>query len=156
MIYFIECSGRVKVGFSLDPKARVRKIEADAPFPCALIGVIAGDRQTEDSIHSRWSHLRCHGEWFAASSEFLKWIEENTEEQQRRVNVDRGKSKLCGVQVRRGDLTRIAAAVGVTRGAVSQWRKIPAEYCHAVSDITGHPVWVLRPDIFGAMQGGVQ
>lgn len=155
MIYFIECSGRIKVGFSVNPKSRLTKVNADAPFPCELIGVLAGDRKTEANVHALWSHLRCHGEWFAASGEFRKWIEENapvpTDQK-----VDKGTSKICGIAVSRGDITRVAEAIGITRGAVSQWRKIPAEYCSVVSDITGHPVSVLRPDVFGNWQGGVQ
>ncbi|MGO8242977.1 GIY-YIG nuclease family protein [Rhizobium johnstonii] len=147
MIYFIECSGRIKVGFSANPWQRVNKVSADAPFPCTLIGVMKGDRVKEALVHAQWRHLHCHREWFAASKDFLAWISENAIERPDEGD-ERAKGELCGLPVARGDKVKIAKECGVTPGAVTQWHKVPAEYCAIVSRITGLDLQILRPDIF--------
>lgn len=155
MIYFIECAGRVKIGFSEKPNLRLNKIAADAPFPCSLLGVIAGDQKTEADIQERWRHLRCHREWFAAGREFLAWISENTSQYRSEKQYKRY-SEVCGFQVQRGVVGKIAKACGVTSPSVSQWKRIPAEHCLKVSEIIGVDAEVLRPDIFTLQLGGVQ
>jgi pyruvate kinase len=45
-------------------------------------------------------------------------------------------------------VTRIAAAVGVTRAAVSQWRRVPERHLGAVARITGISRRRLRPDLY--------
>ncbi len=45
-------------------------------------------------------------------------------------------------------LARVARELGITRGAVAQWGKVPAERIGAVSQITGIPLAQLRPDLF--------
>lgn len=147
MIYFIECSGRVKVGFSANPWQRMNKVSADAPFPCTLIGVMRGERDTEALIHAQWRHLHCHREWFAASKDFISWISENAIENPGE-KTERSKGAIKGFKVPRGGKVKIARECGVTPAAVTQWHKVPAEYCSVVSRITGLGLHVLRPDIF--------
>lgn len=147
MIYFIECSGRIKVGFSLNPWARMSKVSADSPFPCALIGVMTGDRRKEALVHAMWHHLHRHGEWFSATEELRAWVGENATERQQ-PGPEKTKGALCGLPIGHGDKRKIAKACGITAPAVTQWRKVPAEYCSIVSSITGLDLQVLRPDIF--------
>jgi hypothetical protein len=147
VIYFIECSGRVKVGFSANPWQRVNKVSADAPFPCTLIGVMTGDRTKEALIHIKWRPLHRHGEWFDATEEFRAWIGKNATEQQQ-SQPEKIKGSLCGLPIGHGDKRKIAKACGVSAPAVTQWRKVPAEYCSIVSRITGLDLQILRPDIF--------
>jgi hypothetical protein len=47
-------------------------------------------------------------------------------------------------------LARLAREIGITRGAVAQWEKVPAERLGAVSRVTGIPLERLRPDLFKA------
>lgn len=47
-------------------------------------------------------------------------------------------------------LARLARELGITRGAVAQWDKVPAERIGDVSRITGIPMPTLRPDLFEA------
>jgi DNA-binding transcriptional regulator YdaS (Cro superfamily) len=47
-------------------------------------------------------------------------------------------------------LAKLAEEIGVTRGAVYQWSRVPAERVGEVSRITGISVMTLRPDIFMA------
>lgn len=45
-------------------------------------------------------------------------------------------------------LARLAREIGITRGAVAQWDRVPAERLREVSDVTGIPMEALRPDLF--------
>jgi len=49
-----------------------------------------------------------------------------------------------------GGPTRLAEKVGVTRSAVSQWRRVPAERVLDVERATGVSRHELRPDIYPA------
>lgn len=47
-----------------------------------------------------------------------------------------------------GLMARIAKELGVTRAAVTKWRRIPAERVLAVEEITGVARHLLRPDLY--------
>ena len=49
-----------------------------------------------------------------------------------------------------GRRTRLAAELGITSGAISQWQRVPAERVLEVERITGIPREQLRSDIFGS------
>jgi DNA-binding transcriptional regulator YdaS (Cro superfamily) len=49
-----------------------------------------------------------------------------------------------------GMRARIAKRAAITISSVSQWRRVPAERAVLVSEETGVPLHVLRPDIFPA------
>jgi DNA-binding transcriptional regulator YdaS (Cro superfamily) len=56
---------------------------------------------------------------------------------------------------KRGNLTALARAIGVTPGAIAQWNgRVPAERLGEVSRATGIPVEQLRPEIFAAPAQG--
>ena len=59
---------------------------------------------------------------------------------------------LSHIKAARGNLTRLAAAIGVTPAAITQWEKVPAERVVEVSDATGIPRKLLRPDLFEGME----
>jgi hypothetical protein len=40
------------------------------------------------------------------------------------------------------------ACGGISRPAVLNWRRVPAEHCPAIEKVTGIPRKVLRPDIY--------
>jgi len=47
-------------------------------------------------------------------------------------------------------LAELGRELGITRGAVAQWDKVPAERLGDVSRITGISMQSLRPDLFAA------
>ncbi|NSZ52949.1 helix-turn-helix domain-containing protein [Agrobacterium vitis] len=49
-------------------------------------------------------------------------------------------------------LARLAREIGITRGAVAQWEKVPAERIGDVSRVTGIPMQALRPDLFAGSE----
>jgi len=47
-----------------------------------------------------------------------------------------------------GGVTRLSEHLGVTRSAVSQWPRVPAERVLKVEEVSGIPRHELRPDIY--------
>lgn len=45
-------------------------------------------------------------------------------------------------------IAELARGLGITRGAVSQWKRVPAERVGQVSQLTGISPNILRPDLF--------
>lgn len=48
-----------------------------------------------------------------------------------------------------GGVVALSLGLGLSRGAVSQWEKVPVERVKDVSRLTGFPREQIRPDIFG-------
>lgn len=57
--------------------------------------------------------------------------------------------ELMAVFERAGSLSNVAAHLGISRAAVSVWRKIPLRHVRAIAAFTGLPPEKLRPDIYG-------
>lgn len=51
-----------------------------------------------------------------------------------------------------GGIVKLSLALGLSRGAASQWRRIPAERVLEVERVTGIPREILRPDIYPVQQ----
>ena len=51
-----------------------------------------------------------------------------------------------------GGVAELARQIGVTRQAVHQWQRIPAERVRDIERITGLPREFLRPDLYEAAQ----
>ena len=49
-------------------------------------------------------------------------------------------------------LARLAREIGITRGAVAQWDRVPAERLGDVARVTGISMERLRPDLFKASE----
>lgn len=47
-----------------------------------------------------------------------------------------------------GSMAKLGAALGVTAQAVSLWSQVPAERLMKISEVTGVPPNVLRPDMY--------
>lgn len=57
---------------------------------------------------------------------------------------------LAELMKKAGGPVALARHLGVTHGAVSQWRVVPAKHAQKVSELTGVALHELRPDIFPA------
>jgi DNA-binding transcriptional regulator YdaS (Cro superfamily) len=51
------------------------------------------------------------------------------------------------IRSRRGLLAEVARGLGLTRGAVTRWHRVPAERLAEIEALTGIPRERLRPDI---------
>jgi DNA-binding transcriptional regulator YdaS (Cro superfamily) len=47
-----------------------------------------------------------------------------------------------------GGIVKLSLALGLSRGAASQWRRVPAERVLEVERLTGVPKEILRPDLY--------
>lgn len=63
-IYFLECDGRIKIGFSRNPRDRVRGLATGAPAKLNFLGEVAGPISLETSLHRHLRNHRVSGEWF--------------------------------------------------------------------------------------------
>jgi DNA-binding transcriptional regulator YdaS (Cro superfamily) len=48
-----------------------------------------------------------------------------------------------------GGIVALSVRLGITKSAVSQWERVPAEHVLRVESLTGVSRHVLRPDVFG-------
>jgi len=54
----------------------------------------------------------------------------------------------------KGSIAALARALGITRAAICQWRKIPAERVIEIERVTGVPRHELRPDLYAPADTG--
>jgi len=76
-VYFIAGGDHVKIGWTEGrPEDRCRTLAASSPFPLELVHAERGMRWDERLMHSRFSKLRVHGEWFARRGELAAFLAE--------------------------------------------------------------------------------
>lgn len=63
-VYFVECGGRIKIGYSTNVEARMKALETGAPHSLTLLATIPGSQGFERAIHSVLGAHRHKGEWF--------------------------------------------------------------------------------------------
>lgn len=73
-VYFIKCGGAVKIGFSIDPKLRLKELQTATPDDLELLGAMAGTTETEDELQARFAEYQIRGEWFRADPVLLDFI----------------------------------------------------------------------------------
>lgn len=56
--------------------------------------------------------------------------------------------ELTAIFERAGSLSSVANHLGITRAAVSVWKKIPLRHVRAIAALTGLPPEQIRPDIY--------
>ena len=76
-VYFIESvelPGHYKIGYTVDINRRCRGLELQNAGRLRLAGLVAtpSGRRSEARIHSRFAHLRGHGEWFEDRGDELR------------------------------------------------------------------------------------
>jgi len=68
-VYLARAEGKVKIGYSENPKRRAKELNAN------LVHCLAGDRLTELVAHITWGRYRLTGEWFADEKEIEAWFQ---------------------------------------------------------------------------------
>ena len=76
-IYFVRAteSGRIKIGFSFDPKRRLGDLSTASPEILELVGMMRGSIGDEFLLHAKFAKHRLHGEWFRPALDLLVYIE---------------------------------------------------------------------------------
>ncbi len=73
-VYFVECQGRVKIGFARDVGRRIAALQKACPFELKLMATFPGSIPDEWTLHERFAASRIHGEWFNLSSAIKDFI----------------------------------------------------------------------------------
>lgn len=76
-VYFIQGKDRrlIKIGWSIDPKARLRQLECGSPEPLELVGALRGSPTDERRLHQQFALQRVRGEWFRVTREIRDLME---------------------------------------------------------------------------------
>lgn len=74
MIYFIECDGYVKIGYTTQLNRRVKSFATSNPHPVKLLASAPGNVEDEQELHKRFRELHHRGEWFRKTPELLAGI----------------------------------------------------------------------------------
>lgn len=121
LVYFIRCgeTGRIKIGVSAAPLARLSKMQVDSPSLLTMLGVEGGGETRERELHERFAAFRTRGEWFAPSPEILEHAATLTP-----LLRTRKRSLFPGASVSGAELGRL---LGIVSSYVSQMRtgKLP-------------------------------
>lgn len=77
-VYFIQgqCGGAIKVGFSVNPKLRLRELQTGYPDTLLILAIIPGTPHTEAVLHKKFEASRLKGEWFRPDDYVIQTIKE--------------------------------------------------------------------------------
>ncbi|MBU1319051.1 MAG: GIY-YIG nuclease family protein [candidate division Zixibacteria bacterium] len=70
LVYFIESNGKIKIGVSTFPEARLKQLKTGNP-DAVLLASVPGGRFLEKELHIRHEIDRCSGEWFNKSAALM-------------------------------------------------------------------------------------
>jgi hypothetical protein len=74
-VYFIQCAGRIKIGYSKSLARRIVKMGTDLPEKPIWLHIEEGTRTTEIILHRQFADLRVKGEWFTADQRIYDHIQ---------------------------------------------------------------------------------
>lgn len=64
VVYFVECTGRIKIGFSANVGERMKQIATTAPGDLNLLATVEGSVRLERAIHRHLADHHLTREWF--------------------------------------------------------------------------------------------
>lgn len=73
-VYCARSGGKIKIGFSTAPEARIEQLATGNP-DIELLGYIPGTIKLETALHKRFAKSRVAGEWFTLSKEVSLWVD---------------------------------------------------------------------------------
>ena len=80
MIYFIQHTDFIKIGYTKEIHKRLNQLQVSCPVKLKVLGLIPGGFEDESKHHIMFEHLRSHGEWFSANQELIDFIaKQNTD-----------------------------------------------------------------------------
>lgn len=71
--YFVQAKngGPIKLGYALDPEARLRELQVGNPQQLVIRRLIPGGHGTEFALHHHFAKARLRGEWFKPTAELV-------------------------------------------------------------------------------------
>lgn len=147
-VYFLRCGDFVKIGFSKNPKGRARALAASLPFQIELAAAYPGTFFHEQKLHRLFAPHRARGEWFRLHADIAAVIERGLpayeEPPMPTVKTDALQRAVTAI----GGATKLAALLGITPQALSQWARPPVMRVLQIEHLTGVSCHDLRPDIY--------
>lgn len=70
-----EPGGHVKIGWTKNPRRRIRQLRSDTKLNLQLLATRVGGRRREFAYHMQFKASRLHGEWFERTPELLAEID---------------------------------------------------------------------------------
>ncbi len=77
-VYFLRpvgMEGPIKIGFSDQPKRRLKELTMWSPVPLELVAMVPGNRALESMLHRAFADAKSHWEWFHPIPEIVTAIE---------------------------------------------------------------------------------
>jgi DNA-binding XRE family transcriptional regulator len=75
MIYFIQHTKFVKIGYTKEISSRLNQLQVSCPVKLKVLGLIKGNFEDEANYQSMFKHNHSHGEWFHGNKDLLDFIE---------------------------------------------------------------------------------
>lgn len=74
--YFIRCdtTGRIKIGYATDVRARFFSIQCGNSTPVTMLAAIPDHGDVEHLVHAHFIGAHSHGEWFHSTPELLAFV----------------------------------------------------------------------------------
>ena len=69
-----QSNNRIKIGFSKNPKKRLKQLSTGAADKLYLLTYFNDDRKLEKSIHKQFKKVRYNGEWLFATKELIEYL----------------------------------------------------------------------------------
>lgn len=118
-VYFLRCGDFVKIGFSANPKRRLRYLQTAMPFNFELLGAHPGTKWHEQQLHKIFASLRHRHEWFCADQAILEIAVKGLPS----IDAPRPITNAFGEFLRLNRITQaeFAEKIGATQQSVSLW-----------------------------------
>lgn len=135
MIYFMRdtASGRIKIGHSTDPWARLSQVQCASPSEIVMLATEPGGVEREAELHQQFEAAWARGEWFEPSAAILNHIDTLAPAEKK---TSATKSFWNGMMAR-----DVAAAAGVSASLLSHIqhgiRRPSPELAIRLQEVTG-------------------
>lgn len=126
VVYFVEASGRVKIGYTRDIHKRISALRTAIPGELRLLRRIDGGRSIEKWLHKQFGAQRLNGEWFRFHPDMLSIIPPD--------EIIRPKRRIVRKNIRLTVLERLRNAEKAGREAGLSDRQILTTFVSQLTD----------------------
>jgi hypothetical protein len=96
VVYFIQgVGGAIKIGTTRNLFSRLSSMQTGSVYQLTLVGVIAGDGETEKRLHRELAAYRHSGEWFTHSKTLMAVIDRELSERGVDLHTLQGKTQTA-------------------------------------------------------------
>lgn len=141
-VYFIQDithQGPIKIGVSRNVEKRLKSLQNASPLKLKCLGIIAGGRDLERTLHIRFAPSRLHGEWFSPEKKLLQYI--------RKYAISLNSSKL----MYRPKIKTTPISVPINTEVHKHLKRAATQYNLKTNQLAGHAIeeyvsWLLKQE----------